>query len=390
MKKKIYLDYRIDNLSNYHGNSFPPLIYKYLKKNKNFEVFSLSNKIIKDLDCIIIINGGSHWTYKDLNLKNIHRYQIIKWIYPKLRKIYILFGYMFGLNNIGFYKRHLYPNRSYEKHFNNLISNNPNAKVVHRLDGIYQMIGKVYGYDKTIKEINKMSDLTIYQSKYSKDVWEKGVKTIFGKSTLINPKRSKIINNGVDLSIFNSIGDSHSYGVKFPILNVSASPSPKKGLYKILELAGCLKNNNDFHFYLIGNQIADPLCGLDIQKFKNVTYIGHVVNRQEIAKFYKGAKIFIFPSEEDCSPNVILEAMACGLPILTINSGGIPEMINIEEIKAGLYLDDNNPVMSLNTLIKFYDKFSNNAQYIAKKHFNFENTVENYSLEIKKLLNEIN
>lgn len=386
MKKKIYLDYKINDLSNYHGNSFPPLIYKYLKKNKNFEVINLSDKNKKNLDCIIIINGGSHWTYRDLSLKNIHRYQIIKWIYPKFRKIYILIGYIFGLNNIGFYKRHLYSNKSYEKHFKNLISNNPKAKVIHRLDGIYQMIGKVYGYDKTIKKINAFSDLTIYQSKYSKNVWENGVDTSFGKSTIINPKHSKIINNGVDLSLFNSSGDIHNYGVKFPILNVSASPSPKKGLYKILELAECVKNNNNFHFYLIGKQIDDPLCGLDIKNFDNVTYIGQIMSRREIAKFYKGAKIFIFPSEEDCSPNVVIEAMACGLPVLTINSGGIPELINVKNMKAGLYLDDDNPIMSLNTLIKFHEKFSKNAKYIAKNYFNFENTAENYLVEIEKII----
>ena len=44
------------------------------------------------------------------------------------------------------------------------------------------MIGKVYGYDKTIQRINEKSNLTIYQSKYSKTVWEKGVKTVFGNS----------------------------------------------------------------------------------------------------------------------------------------------------------------------------------------------------------------
>ena len=43
------------------------------------------------------------------------------------------------------------------------------------------------------------------ESKYSKTVWEKGVKTVFGNSTKIKPKDSVIINNGVDLSIFKII-----------------------------------------------------------------------------------------------------------------------------------------------------------------------------------------
>ena len=55
-------------------------------------------------------------------------------------------------------------------------------------------------------------------------------------------------------SIFNKKGKKYEYR-SISILNVIKSIS-KKGLYKILELAECLKNNNDFHFYLIGNQIS--------------------------------------------------------------------------------------------------------------------------------------
>ena len=101
-------------------------------------------------------------------------------------------------------------------------------------------------------------------------------------STTLNPNNSIIINNGVDLSIFNNKGKKYEYGVKFPILNVSASLSPKKGLYKILELAECLKNNNDFHFYLIGNQINDPYCGKDISLFHNVSYLGQIIDRYKL------------------------------------------------------------------------------------------------------------
>ncbi len=389
-KINIYLDYRIDKLSDYHGNSFPPLIYKYLLKDENINAYNLNNRNLNNLDCIIIINGGSHWTYKDLKITNIHKFQIIKWLFPKFKYFFLLLGTLVGFNKIGIYKRHLYPNKSYEKHISNLLKNNPRAKVVHRLDGVYQIIGKVYGYDNTIKKINQKSDLTVYQSNYSKKVWEKGTKTVFGKSTTINPNKSIIINNGVDLSIFNKKGKKYEYGVKFPILNVSASLSPKKGLYKILELAECLKNNNDFHFYLIGNQINDPYCGKDISLFHNVSYLGQVKDRYKLVEYYFGAKIFIFPSEEDCSPNVILEAMACGLPILTVNSGGIPELINHGRRSAGLYLDEDNPIMSLNTILKFYNKYSQDAEIIVKENYDIKFTAKNYIEEIKKLVQEKN
>tara|TARA_B100001093_G_scaffold99111_1_gene91163 strand:- start:325 stop:1491 length:1167 start_codon:yes stop_codon:yes gene_type:complete len=385
-KKNIYIDYKIKNTSNYLGNSFPPLIYKYLLNVDSFNVFSLADRDLPSLDCIIIINGGSHWTYKDLNFKNIHKNQILKWIYPKFKKLLLVIGYLLSLRKIGFFSHHMYSNKSYEKHLNNLIQRNPKAKIIHRLDGIYQLIGKVYGYDATIEKINKMSNLTVYQSKYSKKSWEKGTKTVFGKSTTLSPKHSVIINNGVDSSIFNTDGEKYNFKVKFPILNVSASPSPKKGLYRILELAECLKENPDFHFFLIGKQKFDPICGSEIQYFNNVSYLGEISDRIELSKYYKGAKIFMFPSEEDCSPNVILEAMACGLPILTVESGGIPELINRNNKKAGVYIDDSNPIMGLNNLLKFYETLSNNSLKLIKNNFNFDLTGQNYQDEINKLI----
>ncbi len=387
MKKNIYIDYKIPNTSNYLGNSFPPLIYKYLSKIDSINIYSLADKNIPSLDCIIVINGGSHWSYRDLRLNNIHKFQILKWFIPKFKKLFLFLGYFLKLNKIGFYKHYLYPNNSYERHLRNLMNKNPNVKVIHRLDGIYQMISKVYGYDYTIQNINKFSDLTIYQSNYSKQSWEKGVNTIFGKSVTLSPSKSKIIINGVDLNLFNQSKSNKNIKVKWPILNVSASPAPKKGLYKIIELAECLKNNEDFHFYLIGKQIFDPICGKEINEFKNITYLGEIYDRNEIAQYYKSSKIFIFPSEDDCSPNVILEAMACGLPILTVESGGIPELINIDKKKAGLYMDDENPVMALNTLIKFYNRFSKNALEISKEKFDFQITGKNYLDEINKLIN---
>ena len=98
MKKNIYIDYKITDISKYHGNSFPPLIYKYLSNFENLNVYSLGDKNIPKIDCIIIINGGSHWTYKDLKLNNINKNQIIKWIYSKYKKIFLKFGYIISLN----------------------------------------------------------------------------------------------------------------------------------------------------------------------------------------------------------------------------------------------------------------------------------------------------
>ncbi|WP_443702702.1 glycosyltransferase family 4 protein [Prevotella sp.] len=56
--------------------------------------------------------------------------------------------------------------------------------------------------------------------------------------------------------------------------------------------------------------------------------LGYVSEEKKIASIYNSVDIFVLPSLEDNLPNTIMEAMACGVPCVGFNTGGIPEMID--------------------------------------------------------------
>ena len=56
--------------------------------------------------------------------------------------------------------------------------------------------------------------------------------------------------------------------------------------------------------------------------------VNYLSNEAEIAQLYNAADLFVTPSLQDNLPNTIVEAMACGVPCVGFNVGGIPEMIN--------------------------------------------------------------
>ena len=59
----------------------------------------------------------------------------------------------------------------------------------------------------------------------------------------------------------------------------------------------------------------------------NVTYLPYVEDREVLVRWYSAADVLLYPSLADNCPLVVLEAMACGLPVLSFNTGGIPELV---------------------------------------------------------------
>lgn len=70
---------------------------------------------------------------------------------------------------------------------------------------------------------------------------------------------------------------------------------------------------------------ADEIAG----RFQLPVYpLGYVNNTRAIVQAYQAADVFVIPSLSDNLPNTIMEALACGVPCVGFNVGGIPEMID--------------------------------------------------------------
>ena len=138
----------------------------------------------------------------------------------------------------------------------------------------------------------------------------------------------RVINNGVDTGVFMPIDCKHEIKKMFNIpvndfiiLGVSFGFGKKKGLDVFINLSRRLPNN--FHIVLVGS-IEKEFLPLP----KNIISISRTSSQYELAKFYSAADLFVNPTREEVFGLVNIEALACGTPVLTFDTGGSPECID--------------------------------------------------------------
>ena len=97
------------------------------------------------------------------------------------------------------------------------------------------------------------------------------------------------------------------------------------------------------------------------EKYPDVKFFGNK-SHEEIAKIYQECDYFVFPSKTDTFGLVLLEAMACGLPVAAYNVSGPKDVIG--KSKAGILREDLAEAvrglesLSALTAIKYAKKFS--------------------------------
>jgi len=104
--------------------------------------------------------------------------------------------------------------------------------------------------------------------------------------------------------------------------------------------------------------------------------LGPISVQEELVEIYNLADVFVMPSVEDNLPNTVMEALACGTPVVAFNTGGVPEMIDHQQngylaeyksagdLAKGLYEilhSDKTEELSLNARNKVLNTFTNKA-----------------------------
>ena len=134
-----------------------------------------------------------------------------------------------------------------------------------------------------------------------------------------------VINNGIDTGAFRPVVSDvkTSLGIHEPYVVLSAANqiSSRKGFADLTQLSGLLPE--DFRMVLVG------LREEEIQKLpERILGLPRTSDREELVKLYSMADVFVNTTHEDTFPTVNMEALSCGTPVVTYDTGGSAEIVD--------------------------------------------------------------
>ncbi len=182
--------------------------------------------------------------------------------------------------------------------------------IVHRIDG---PISLIRGFDRDQDDLcyafnEELAYATVIQSAWC---LENSIDLGY------RPRAPVIIHNGVDGEIFHARGRRpFRLKGKVRLISSSWSSNPRKGgpLYKWLDE------------HLDWSRYEYTFVGRASESFDNIRQVAPV-DSVRLAQTLRLHDVYITASQNDPCSNAVLEALACGLPVLYLNDGGHPELV---------------------------------------------------------------
>jgi len=204
--------------------------------------------------------------------------------------------------------------------------------------------------------------------------------------SFLKDKKRIVIKNGIDLSLFkpmksrNDIIKKYKIGGDHILLCVASIWEKRKGLDDILYMAEHL--GKEYSIIVVGARISKKA-----KKYKNIYILKKLDNQAELAELYSAADLFINPTYQEALGLTNIEALACGTPVLTYNTGGSPETIDSQ---TGFVVAKGD----VNAMIDIIKKFTINdkesmtdaCRKRAERYFNKNERFMNYIKLYEKIL----
>jgi glycosyltransferase involved in cell wall biosynthesis len=228
-----------------------------------------------------------------------------------------------------------------------------------------------------------LADRIVYQSQFSCKWWQ----TVYGTS----PAASCVIYKGVDLDTFNPgprPGEKPADSVRILMVEAHISGGYEQGLENAARLTHILQGQTDRKVELVvAGEVSRELQERWGRESGGLVTFAGVVPLAQIPDLDRSAHMLFSADLNAACPNSVIEALACGLPVLAFATGSLPELINQETGRVVSYGSNywnleppDVPSLASAALEVLGDlkTFSFNARKRAEEEFGVDRMVDKY------------
>lgn len=227
-----------------------------------------------------------------------------------------------------------------------------------------------------------LADTIVYQSGFTRDWWNTAYHSL--------RKPTHVIHNGVDLQTFSPNGKDTVPGdfIRLLVVEGSFKGGHERDLFNAVDAAQQLSDllERPVELVIAGNAPQEMRDQVRLQRKASVRWLG-IVPHAEIPALDRSAHL-LFPAEINAAcPNSVVEALACGLPVVSYATGSIPELVGQDggiTVPYGanywkLEAPQTEPLAKAAAqVLDNLEKFRANARQRAEKFFGLDDMVERY------------
>ena len=265
------------------------------------------------------------------------------------------------------------------------------TRIIQRLDGLNWVqrvrwaglrytLRAIYGNANLSFIRARFADHVIYQSQFIKGWWENWYS--------VARVPASVILNGVDLSGYtpNGLHERPSSHYRLLVVEGSLAGSLDSGLYNAVNLASALSQKHKIELLVVGRVDGRTQNKFNRQTAFRIKFM-NTVPREHIPWLMRSAHLLFSAEVNPPCPNSVIEALACGLPVIGFDTGSLSEIVHGDAGRLVPYggnqwkLEKPDIPALVNAAVEVLEnqtRFRNSARDRAETAFGLDKMVDEY------------